>query len=76
MSEEDASFSLPSAARAMAQRDSAKVEAQFQDVRPFPSPLIHVDLDLVKLTELALCAIDGLPRRHHGRQAEHAAERI
>ncbi|GAC74281.1 hypothetical protein PANT_10c00089 [Moesziomyces antarcticus T-34] len=31
MSEEDASFSLPSAARAMTQRDSAKVEAQFQD---------------------------------------------
>lgn len=53
MSEEDASFSLPSAARAMTQRDSAKVEAQFQDVCPFRSPLVHVDLDLVKLTELA-----------------------
>ncbi|KAJ1043128.1 hypothetical protein NDA10_007571 [Ustilago hordei] len=31
MSEDDTSFSLPAAARAMAERDSAKVEAQFHD---------------------------------------------
>lgn len=33
MSEEDSSFSLPAASKSMAERDSAKVEALFNDVR-------------------------------------------
>lgn len=43
MSEDDTSFSLPAASRAMAERDSAKVEAQFHDVR---SPTLPVRRNL------------------------------
>lgn len=56
MSEDDTSFSLPSAARAMAERDSAKVEAQFHDVRPSPfTPLVSARC--IQYTDMILCIL-------------------
>lgn len=84
MSEEDASFSFPSAARAMAQRDSAKVEAQFHDVGFSLARILSIASAAAAFGEFpsdvflscVLCTTDRLQGRHHRRQTQHPSKRL